>query len=813
MAKLSQKEIFDFWKENIVRNRKSEHYDLTEKSEWVEINVRLDRIVKELEAADEEDEIRQILRRIFLPKSGLIWARAPYLFFKLLREGDFRDLREVKNIIVDTRKSSEFNKEWVENLYNLVEKKYPKGTKRFKAAKAILFNVLGELFGKLHFKDNPIKNSCSERTLRKMGYDFDKTKYDSFKEAFERFKKSYRGYIGKVSPESIAINVEIDQFFNFFDKDENASAFLKTGRLSQVPRKPVMEYFVLITGGGEYKDEPEKRYHFKRGISGSKQLVNAADKGRFVYYENGKFYGKGEIGKITSYEENDVTYYYAEVKNFEEIKPIDFREVRNDLSFGYVGQAGIRRISEEDYNTIIAGAGAKYAILWSANIDLHPSVIEHHQEHIRRAGAAYWGVGFTIDTTRFTLPINGYLYTTNNRKVTHIAKIEDIETYDSNHKPKEKSLLPPEYRGFYRTYFRISKLENIPVPIEIHKFQQWNGKTVVRPPQKYILVMELPIVAQPLNLQPSLIKTKLMIDENILGQVCANLNSGSHIIITGPVGTGKTSLTEDICRAAKENKFCDGYVLTTASSDWTTFDTIGGYMPTKEGKLGFEEGKFMEAIRENKWLIIDEINRADIDKAFGQLFTVLSGQRVELPFKNSNGKTISIDATTEDRSYFNDDDAAYKVGRNWRIIATMNVYDMNFLFEMSYAFMRRFAFVYLDVPEKFEELIDEWCREKRISDKTKEKLKELTKLTERKMGPAIIKDIVEYLEFRGDGERELAEAIVAYILPQLEGLEKDKIEKTWDQIAMTFDEKNVPNTIIRPILKEIVGIELREIPE
>lgn len=321
------------------------------------------------------------------------------------------------------------------------------------------------------------------------------------------------------------------------------------------------------------------------------------------------------------------------------------------------------------------------------------------------------------------------------------------------------------------------------------------------------------LTVQPLNLQPSLVKTKLMIDENILGQVCAILNSGSHIIITGPVGTGKTSLTEDVCRAAKENDFCDGYVLTTASSDWTTFDTIGGYMPTEKGKLRFEEGKFLEAIRENKWLIIDEINRADIDKAFGQLFTVLSGQRVELPFKHSNGKTISIDVTTEDGSYFDDGDAAYKVGRNWRIIATMNVYDMNFLYEMSYAFMRRFAFVYLDVPEKFEELIDRWCEEKKISGETKEKLKELTKLTERKMGPAIVKDIVKYMEYRGNGEKELAEAIVAYILPQLEGLERDKIEKIWEQIGNIFDERNVPNRIIRPILREIVGIELKEIPE
>jgi hypothetical protein len=64
---------------------------------------------------------------------------------------------------------------------------------------------------------------------------------------------------------------------------------------------------------------------------------------------------------------------------------------------------------------------------------------------------------------------------------------------------------------------------------------------------------------------------------------------------------------------------------------------------------------------------------------------------------------------------------------------------------------------------------------------------------------------------RRDGEKELAEAIVAYILPQLEGLEKDRIKKAWNQIALIFDDKTVPNVTIRPILREIVGIELVEV--
>jgi DNA polymerase III delta prime subunit len=126
-----------------------------------------------------------------------------------------------------------------------MEKKYPEGTKRFKAAKAIVFNVLGEIFGKLHFEDNPIKNACSERMLQKMGYDFDKTEYDSFKEAFEDFKKSYLEHIGKLSPKSVAINMELDEFFNFFDKDENAKKFLERVRFGEEGSGESVEMFKL----------------------------------------------------------------------------------------------------------------------------------------------------------------------------------------------------------------------------------------------------------------------------------------------------------------------------------------------------------------------------------------------------------------------------------------------------------------------------------------------------------------------------------------------------------------------------------------
>src|SRR5205085_1299937 len=79
----------------------------------------------------------------------------------------------------------------------------------------------------------------------------------------------------------------------------------------------------------------------------------------------------------------------------------------------------------------------------------------------------------------------------------------------------------------------------------------------------------------------------------------------------------------------------------------TTFDTIGGYVPELAGGLTFEPGVVLRALKQGGWLIIDEMNRADIDKAFGPLFTLLAGsggdakETVTLPYRES-GKHVQI---------------------------------------------------------------------------------------------------------------------------------------------------------------------------
>lgn len=153
-----------------------------------------------------------------------------------------------------------------------------------------------------------------------------------------------------------------------------------------------------------------------------------------------------------------------------------------------------------------------------------------------------------------------------------------------------------------------------------------------------------------------------------------------NIILQGAPGVGKTFAAKRLAYSIMGAKDTNRVVMVQFHQSYSYEDFIMGYRPTSDGHFELKKGPFYNFCKraeddsDNKYFfIIDEINRGNISKIFGELFMLIENDKRGLKLPLMYG------------------DEEFSIPKNVYVIGMMNTADRS-LAMLDYALRRRFAF-------------------------------------------------------------------------------------------------------------------------
>jgi hypothetical protein len=207
------------------------------------------------------------------------------------------------------------------------------------------------------------------------------------------------------------------------------------------------------------------------------------------------------------------------------------------------------------------------------------------------------------------------------------------------------------------------------------------------------------IVADPYSYEDAL--KDLFLSEVDLKSVIETAKRKKNIILQGPPGVGKTFVSKRLAYLLMGEKDSSRVEFVQFHQSYSYEDFVQGWRPNSQGGFNLKSGSFYDFCRKARSdlsrpyvFIIDEINRGNLSKIFGELLLLIESDKRGL----ENAIKLTYSESEADRFY---------VPENIYIIGLMNTADRS-LAIVDYALRRRFAFFNLS-PQlesaKFESVI------------------------------------------------------------------------------------------------------------
>jgi 5-methylcytosine-specific restriction endonuclease McrBC GTP-binding regulatory subunit McrB len=203
------------------------------------------------------------------------------------------------------------------------------------------------------------------------------------------------------------------------------------------------------------------------------------------------------------------------------------------------------------------------------------------------------------------------------------------------------------------------------------------------------------------------------------------LEKRKNLILQGPPGVGKTYVSKRLAFALMGEMATSRVQMVQLHQSYTYEDFIRGYRPQPDGGFYLRDGIFFrfcerakDDLQNDYVFIIDEINRGNLSKIFGELMMLIE------PDKRGPEEAVPLAYQREERDPFG---RRFYVPENVHLLGMMNTADRS-LAMVDYALRRRFAFVEMEPrfdSNRFEQFLHERGAEEDMIERIRGRLQSL----------------------------------------------------------------------------------------